>query len=162
MAVLGVGIMKKLLITIHASTYSIARPKLTSLYLFTIAAIMSTPPELPLLKKQNASPNPVNIEPTIHDSSCLSGPRMTDASGWTLNTIWNSCRNNVSIKMAYIVFIQNLSPNCHIAMIIRTRFMEKYEYCIGIPVVYCIMAHIPVTPPVTNVYGAMKKFHAKA
>ena len=112
--------------------------------------------------KQNARPNPVKIEPTIHDSSCLSAPRISDALGYTANTIWKSCRNSVSTVIAYNVFRQNLSPSCQMAMRINTMFMAKYENWMGTPVVYCMMAQIPVTPPVTNVYGAMKKFHAKA
>ena len=104
------------------SQINITRPSDISRYLFTIAAMISVPPVLPLADSPSPTPVPQKAAP------------MTLAmNGW----LWSNATprrfcvasdvRNVRTKMAKIVLMQNLSPKMRRANIIKIALMMKYE-----------------------------------
>lgn len=117
------------------SQIMIMRPKVTSLYLLTIAAMISVPPVLPL--QLNTTPKPIPHIAAPIRQAMKSCPSPNTLGGTPSAPFTTNCRNhskNVSIKMAYVVLMLNFGPSILIAKVISTALMMKYDHWMGNPV----------------------------
>ena len=117
------------------SQIMIMRPKVTSLYLLTIAAMISVPPVLPL--QLNTTPKPIPHIAAPIRQAMKSCPSPNTLGGIPSVPFTTNCRNhskNVSIKMAYVVLMLNFGPSILIAKVISTALMMKYDHWMGNPV----------------------------
>ena len=104
------------------------RPKVTSLYLLIIQAMISVPPVLPLLMKTIPIPKPNIPAPiTVAMNSCPGPNNNGKLPASSFITIWKNQRRKVRTGIAYRVFIQNLGPRIFNANTIKMALMIKYE-----------------------------------